>query len=183
MSRRDFARARRCRVPTSGFTLVELLVVIAIIGILIALLLPAVQAAREAARRMKCSSNLRQLGIAVHNYHDAHGEIPPLGYGSYADDFGNPTFNKGSLWVRLLPYLEETSVNSMIDRDQLDWTNQRDPITEVPVADQVLGSVLCPSDDYGTKNPTGRAVNHYAPSKGSSWIGRGDQQNYAKLRH
>ncbi len=80
-----------------GFTLVELLVVIAIIGILIALLLPAVQAAREAARRMQCTNNLKQVGLAIHNFHDAQKGIPPLGIRTW----------RASFFLLILPYIEQ----------------------------------------------------------------------------
>jgi prepilin-type N-terminal cleavage/methylation domain-containing protein len=80
-----------------GFTLVELLVVIAIIGVLIALLLPAVQAAREAARRMQCQNHLKQIGIAVHNFHDTNKALPPCSVG----------YDGASFWVLLYPYIEQ----------------------------------------------------------------------------
>lgn len=96
-----FHMARKRR----GFTLVELLVVIAIIGILVALLLPAVQAAREAARRSQCSNNLKQLGLAVHNFHDVMKELPPASL-----------FDSYATWpVQLLPYLEDQTAYDLWD--------------------------------------------------------------------
>ncbi len=98
----------------SGFTLIELLVVIAIIAILIALLLPAVQQAREAARRTQCKNNLKQLGLALHNYHDVYGKVPPLAVGDgrnvirFAVTVSNVGNRDGWGWpVYLLPFLDQ----------------------------------------------------------------------------
>src|SRR5688572_7932810 len=93
-----------------GFTLVELLVVIAIIGILVALLLPAVQAAREAARRMQCSNNLKQVGIALHNYHDTYKNLPLGRWGSAT--FPNKTYGTHTL---ILNFIEQTNIYNSID--------------------------------------------------------------------
>ena len=90
------------RPPVNGFTLVELLVVIAIIGILIALLLPAVQAAREAARRAQCSNNMKQIGLALHNYHDTYGRFP-IGARTVMTDATSWRF-------AILSFLEQSSI-------------------------------------------------------------------------
>ena len=102
-----------------GFTLVELLVVIAIIGILIALLLPAVQQAREAARRAHCSSNIKQLGVALHNYHSALGRFPPagIGYGWCSGPPSGMVVYNLSGWTLLLPYLEQQGLYDQYDFD------------------------------------------------------------------
>jgi prepilin-type N-terminal cleavage/methylation domain-containing protein len=97
----------RHRLARAGFTLVELLVVIAIIGVLVALLLPAVQAAREAARRSSCGNNLKQLGIALHNFHDVNNSFPP---GAVDDDT-----NSLGWGVAILPYMEQMPLYQQID--------------------------------------------------------------------
>src|SRR6516165_442278 len=100
----------RSTASRPAFTLIELLVVIAIIAVLIALLLPAVQAAREAARRAQCTNNLKQLGLAMHNYESTNGSFPPGGESTFFPSSGNAEtqFVDGA-WgplARLLPYLE-----------------------------------------------------------------------------
>src|SRR5687768_7400101 len=101
MLSRRVPEVRVVRSRHRGFTLVELLVVIAIIGVLVALLLPAVQAAREAARRAHCTNNLKQIGVAVHNFADARKALPP----AYLTGFGHATW-----LVLIMPYLEESEL-------------------------------------------------------------------------
>ncbi|MCR9118949.1 MAG: DUF1559 domain-containing protein [bacterium] len=101
-----------------GFTLVELLVVIAIIGVLIALLLPAVQSAREAARRTQCNNNLKQMGLALHNYHDVNKKFPAGTYIEYTGTHCNGNDCRGdSMYVAILPYVEQENLENQYNYD------------------------------------------------------------------
>ena len=133
-----------------AFTLVELLVVIAIIGVLIGLLLPAVQSAREAARRLACSSNIRQLVLAVHNYASARGHFPPSMIHAPGTTFSG---NNGSWGVhgRVLPYFEEGAVAAQVDLEQGWDQGSNGPV----VASTKIGPFICPSESnnfFRTKN-------------------------------
>jgi prepilin-type N-terminal cleavage/methylation domain-containing protein len=127
------------RIGCRGFTLVELLVVIAIIGILVALLLPAIQAAREAARRNSCKNNLRQVGIAMHNYEAALKHLP-TGYEFQEDPEGN---TRGYSWCSwLLPFMEQENLHGQIDFDRSVFD-----IVNTLAREQHISILLCPTDD------------------------------------
>lgn len=170
-----------------GFTLVELLVVIAIIGVLIALLLPAVQAAREAARRMQCTNKLKQIGIATHNYHDTYTNAYPAGATSRLPKAGGgaaATTRRISGFVAMLPFLEQTALYQSISSGdcKIDWS--ADPTaaagaSEVGAATDAAGvnprdymitnldPLLCPSDGGGkSKGTNDMSRNNYRLSYG-----------------
>jgi prepilin-type N-terminal cleavage/methylation domain-containing protein len=127
-----------------GFTLIELLVVIAIIAVLIALLLPAVQSAREAARRAQCTNNLKQIGLAMHNYESVHNKLPP----------GRKGTSWGTWLVFILPQMEQTAVanafnfngNNTVGRGPFDTDFRFFGAVNVTVAATQLNAFLCPSD-------------------------------------
>jgi prepilin-type N-terminal cleavage/methylation domain-containing protein/prepilin-type processing-associated H-X9-DG protein len=142
------------RLKRKGFTLVELLVVIAIIGILIALLLPAVQAAREAARRVQCTNNLKQIGLALHNYHDTHKEFPPAWIRAKAGgQFAGPAAGNGNDysqwgWLALLfPYLEQGALQDTLGHTQVTLSQTVEDATLNPrIQITAASSFRCPSD-------------------------------------
>src|SRR5688572_27028117 len=143
------------RKTREGFTLVELLVVIAIIGVLVALLLPAVQSAREAARRMQCQNNLKQFGLALHNYHDANMAFPPSSVWKQEAHIAElNSSNLGPNWIiMILPYMEQQSLFDSFD------FNFAIPAKENAVPRSTrLAVTLCPSDSgYNTKPFNGGA--------------------------
>jgi prepilin-type N-terminal cleavage/methylation domain-containing protein/prepilin-type processing-associated H-X9-DG protein len=166
---KSYSRERR-----PGFTLIELLVVIAIIAILIGLLLPAVQKVREAANRMKCTNNLKQMGLACHNYESAFGVLPPGGEGSNAavngTAFSNDLVNGApppagtpyhSLFTYMLPFIEQDNIYKMIDQNQ--YYNAQSAVNpnHLGAFKNVIKTFICPSYPFEAKDSLGYGYVHY----------------------
>ena len=173
------------KTPRNGFTLIELLVVIAIIAILVALLLPAVQQAREAARRSSCKNNLKQMALALHNYHDTHRVFPP-GYviqrnpgvtTDCADGNGTNCYGWGAM---VLPFVEQAALYDQLKGETNNFAANRSwscdgGMTARDVVRQVLTAFVCPSDAKGpistTANASGNcaAKSNYIGVAGGNW--------------
>ena len=169
---------RESHLSRRGFTLIELLVVIAIIGILVALLLPAIQSAREAARRAQCSNNLKQLAVALHNYHDTFSKFPP----GWVD-----SGNFGWGWnVFLFPFTEQKSLYDDLDVERKTLIQVNNNATSQPLLLTVIPNLRCPSDiAYATgeqnvgagANQRPVATSNYVGSRGFFNMANGDTSN------
>ena len=157
----------RSAKPRTAFTLVELLVVIAIIGVLVALLLPAVQAAREAARRMQCVNNLKQYGIAMQNYHDTNRSLPPG-----AVPWGHPKWHMKTFMVDIWPFIEQSALAEQYQDDKHWWESPNAKINDATGTLAVtLSAYYCPSDRVNAlcsvQNDVVRARGNYVVNFGN----------------
>jgi prepilin-type N-terminal cleavage/methylation domain-containing protein len=174
LSRSFFLRGR-------GFTLIELLVVIAIIAILIGLLLPAVQKVREAAARMSCSNNLKQLGIACHAYHDANGMLPPAYYVGPGIGWTDEN-NIGPNWaILILPYIEQDNLYRLFSTSITNYANWANGVAGGfndqgwrGIRGNTIKTFRCPSDPFSGGAPGSRAGGNWARGNYAANMGPGD---------
>jgi prepilin-type N-terminal cleavage/methylation domain-containing protein/prepilin-type processing-associated H-X9-DG protein len=179
--------------PRAGFTLVELLVVVAIIGILMAMLLPAVQQAREAARRSQCQNNMKQIGLAIHNFESTYKALPTGGEGtdfSVPANGGQTKFSRTALFVALLPFIEHTDLYVQMDltKSYRDTTVNSSGVSNASICQRDIATYLCPSNPYlSSKDPAGFGnLDYFATvytdisdgSKGGAAPGNRDAMNY-----
>lgn len=170
---RHVLRSLMSRFRRRGFTLIELLVVIAIIGVLVAILLPAVQQAREAARATQCKNHLKQLGLALHNYHDTSGQFPINWYNG-ADAGGNNL----NVLIGMLPYVDQAGLYNGIDFSDKNLTLYM--VGGKQVGQYKIPVYLCPSDGEATSaTANNMAQCSYAPSIGSQFMQSGSGCNLA----
>ena len=153
------------RLRVLGFTLIELLVVIAIIAVLVGLLVPAVQKVREAANRMSCSNNIKQIGLGLHNYHSTHGKFPPMSryQAKPGTTASGEQAEKGTLWVYILPYIEQDNIFKLSA-----FPSPRNPSVDsngpASYASKTIKTYLCPSDSSNSPAETwtdGWVVSNY----------------------
>lgn len=163
VSKRNSVCVKHHAPSRSGFTLLELLVVIAIIAILVALLLPAVQQAREAARRTWCRNNLKEIGLAIHNFEGTYKSLPP---GAVFRQAGG--IRRGSMFVYLMPYLEQSAVYDAYNLKMTDIEGTTFPSGEL-VASTTIPGLLCPSDSHPEKY-NNLAAHNYAASRGPTEV-------------
>src|SRR3954453_13906666 len=166
----ELPRDRIRRAISGAFTLVELLVVIAIIGILIALLLPAIQAAREAARGSQCMNNMRQVGIALHNNVTAKRKLPSGGEGTNWATNGTG-FDTQSTFTQLLPYLEEVTIADRFDFKYA-YNDLARPQNQL-AAKSEIAAFRCPSNAMKEGDPAGYGGGGYKPRGGQEYTTRG----------
>lgn len=170
----------KCKLKSSGFTLVELLVVIAIIGVLVSLLLPAVQAAREAARRMQCSNNLKQIGLAIHNYHDTHktlpsGYITDIPVGTQPGTAAMMSITQLSHWswgALILPFIEQASLHAQLNVGSVPLhVNLATPAGRAALTTP-LAAFVCPSDPGPALNNFNQAMADNPADANAAWYNR-----------
>jgi prepilin-type N-terminal cleavage/methylation domain-containing protein/prepilin-type processing-associated H-X9-DG protein len=194
-----------------GFTLIELLVVIAIIAILIGLLLPAVQKVREAAARMKCSNNLKQLALGCHNYESTNGVLPPagVGYGMCAGTQADRKVLNMSGWILVLPYIEQEGLFKQLNLDlpfcSVIWANNGTvrntlgdysgppwngstssngtPTSNMPFMNTKISMFICPSDNGRRENTPQNHPNRYGVIGPTSGGLTGQASNYDFITH